>query len=96
MVKGLQENFALYKDNFPVWSQQSSGMAQFAVWTALAAEGIGANLQHYNPLVDSWVAKKTGAPETWKLMAQMPFGSIETPAGQKEFAPVETRVKVVA
>ena len=31
VVKGLQEQFALYADNFPVWSEQSSGMAQFAV-----------------------------------------------------------------
>ena len=28
VVKNLQEQFSLYKDNFPVWSQQSSGMLQ--------------------------------------------------------------------
>ncbi|CJI81704.1 nitroreductase family protein [Streptococcus pneumoniae] len=26
VVESLQANFALYKDNFPTWSQQSSGM----------------------------------------------------------------------
>ena len=52
VVKGLQEQFALYADNFPVWSEQASGMAQFAVWTALAEHKVGASLQHYNPLVD--------------------------------------------
>lgn len=31
VVKGLQEQFALYADNFPIWSEQASGIAQFAV-----------------------------------------------------------------
>ena len=57
VVEGLQANFALYKDNFPTWSQQSSGMLQFAIWTALEIEGFGATLQHYNPLIDEEVRK---------------------------------------
>jgi len=32
---------------FPVWSENSTGMLQFTVWTALALEGIGASLQHH-------------------------------------------------
>ena len=43
VVKGLQEQFALYADNFPIWSEQASGIAQFAVWTALSEENIGAS-----------------------------------------------------
>ena len=41
VVKNLQEQFSLYKDNFPVWSQQSSGMLQYVIWTSLAVEGLG-------------------------------------------------------
>lgn len=26
-------------------------MIQFAVWTALETEGLGASLQHYNPII---------------------------------------------
>ncbi|MCJ9713855.1 nitroreductase family protein, partial [Bordetella hinzii] len=48
VVRGLQEKFALYADNFPVWSEQASGMAQLSVWSALANAGVGASLQHYN------------------------------------------------
>ncbi|MFX3806058.1 nitroreductase, partial [Streptococcus suis] len=48
VVKSLQEQFALYADNFPVWSEHSSAIAQFAVWTALSEQNIGASLQHYN------------------------------------------------
>lgn len=57
IVKSLQEQFALYADNFPIWSQQTSGMHQLVVWTALEGEGLGATLQHYNPLIDDEVKK---------------------------------------
>ena len=36
VVKELQAQFPLYADNFPVWSEHSSAIAQFATWTALA------------------------------------------------------------
>ena len=94
VVKGLQEKFALYADNFPVWSEQASGMAQFAVWTALANADIGASLQHYNPLVDAEVAARWNIPASWKLRAQMPFGSNEKPFGEKAFMDDAQRFKV--
>lgn len=85
VVKGLQEQFALYAENFPIWSEQASGMAQFAVWTALAEAGIGASLQHYNPVVDEAVAKTWNIPASWTLRAQMPFGSNEAEFGEKSY-----------
>ncbi len=63
VVKNLQEQFALYADNFPVWSEQGSGIISVNVWTALAELGLGANLQHYNPLIDEAVAKEWNLPE---------------------------------
>lgn len=94
VVESLQEQFALYKDNFPVWSQQSNGMLQYVIWTALAQEELGASLQHYNPLIDDEVKKEWGIPQSWKLIAQMPFGKITAPAGDKEFQSLDERVKV--
>ncbi|MEF2965976.1 nitroreductase family protein [Paenibacillus sp. M1] len=94
VIKGLQEQFALYADNFPVWSEQASGMLQFVIWTALAAEGVGASLQHYNPLIDEQVAKEWNVPASWKLIAQLPFGGIAAEPGEKQFAPLESRLKV--
>ena len=94
VVKGLQEQFELYADNFPVWSEHSTGIAQFAVWSALASEGIGASLQHYNPIVDDEVKAKYGVPASWKLRAQLPFGSIESPAGEKTHIARDERFKI--
>ena len=36
VVKGLQEQFPLYADNFPIWSEQGHGIALYATWLALA------------------------------------------------------------
>lgn len=94
VIEQLQEQFALYKDNFPIWSQHSSGMHQFVIWTALSIEGLGASLQHYNPLIDEEVSKEWNIPSSWKLIAQMPFGKPVAGAGKKEFKPLDERVKV--
>lgn len=94
VIQGLQEQFALYKDNFPVWSEQSSGMLQFVVWTALANEGVGASLQHYNPLIDEKVQQEWNIPASWKLIAQMPFGKPVAEPGDKQFNPLDSRLKV--
>ncbi len=94
VVKGLQEKFALYADNFPIWSEQSSGMAQFAVWAALAASDIGASLQHYNPLADAEIAAAWNIPSSWKLRAQMPFGANSAAFGEKAFMDDSDRFKV--
>ena len=93
VVKSLQEQFALYADNFPVWSEHSSAIAQFAVWTALSEQNIGASLQHYNPIVDAEITEIFDIPANWKLRAQLVFGSIEAPAGEKTFMAEVDRFK---
>ena len=94
IVKGLQEQFPVYKDNFPVWAQQSNGMLQLVIWTALENEGLGASLQHYNPIIDDEVKKQWSIPEQWQLIAQMPFGLPTAEPDQKEFIPINDRTKV--
>lgn len=95
VVRSLQEKFALYADNFPVWSEQASGMAQLSVWTALSQADIGASLQHYNPLADAAAAAEWNIPASWKLRAQMPFGSHEGTFGEKGFMDDAERFRVI-
>ncbi len=94
VVEGLQKAFPSYADNFPVWSQQTSAMHQLSIWTMLEDLGFGVNLQHYNPLIDEAVAKEWNIPSTWKLIAEMPFGTPAGEPGEKEFKPLEERIKV--
>lgn len=95
VVEALMNRFPLYKDNFPIWSCQSNGMLQYLLWGLLAEAGMGASLQHYNPLIDRRVADAFGIPESWKLMAQMPFGIAGRPAGDKEQQPMDKRFRVI-
>lgn len=93
IVKGLQEQFELYAENFPIWSEQASGLTTANVWTALAQENIGANLQHYNPVIDEAVAAEWQIPASWKLRGQLVIGSIEETAGEKEYMENDERFK---
>jgi predicted oxidoreductase (fatty acid repression mutant protein) len=94
VIDGLMEKFPAYAQNFPIWSHHSSGMHQFVVWTALEKEGFGASLQHYNPLVDEEVKKTWSLPDSWQLIAQMPFGKPTASPGEKEIKPLDERVKI--
>ena len=94
IIKGLQERFPSYADTFPGSADQAGAMLQYALWTAFATQHIGANLQHYNPVIDQAVAEQWQIPASWTLRAQLVFGGIAAPAADKQFAPVEGRFKV--
>ncbi|MBQ3666503.1 MAG: nitroreductase family protein [Elusimicrobiaceae bacterium] len=95
VVESLQAQFPAYKDNFPRWAYQANAMTEFAVWSALAENGMGASLQHYNPLIDWEVHRQFHIPLDWKLIAQMPFGvALSEHAPDKTFLPIEQRVHV--
>jgi uncharacterized protein len=94
VVRELQERFPDYKDNFPGWSVQTSAMHQFAVWTMLEDAGLGASLQHYNPLIDEEVRSTWALPANWHLIAEMPFGMPAGEPGDKEFKELSERVRV--
>lgn len=94
-VKNLQEQFALYADNFPDWSEQSNGIATANTWVALEQAGLGANLQHYNPVIDEAVAQEWDIPTNWQLRSQLVFGSKEGEAGEKDFLADDERFRVI-
>lgn len=94
VVKKLQEAFPAYQDRFPTWSQHTSAMHQFAIWTMLEDLGLGATLQHYNPLIDEEVRSVWNLPQEWELIAQMPFGTPLADPGAKEFEDLSKRIKI--
>ncbi|KZP23791.1 hypothetical protein FIBSPDRAFT_857925 [Athelia psychrophila] len=81
-------------DGFAAFSQNSTGMLQFAVWTALKAEGLGASLQHHGmaPSVAAAITQQLGISADWKNTAIMPFGVPTAEPGEKTFLPIEERV----
>ncbi|KAJ5715184.1 uncharacterized protein N7483_012365 [Penicillium malachiteum] len=90
----IKEKFAIYADKFNPFALESNAMSQYLVWLALESEGFGANLQHYSPLIDEAIAKTWDLPSSWKLDAQLVFGTPTSEPGEKTFEPLENRFKV--
>ena len=95
VVNEYKKKYVLYADKFHDWVMQSNAMLQFAIWTAFANVGIGASLQHYNPVIDDMVRNMFDLPESWVLVAEMPFGGIAAAPEPKEKEDVGPRIKIV-
>lgn len=94
-LSALKKKFPLYKKNMAIWTQQANGMLQYMIWQAMSENDIGASLQHYNELIEKDVQKWLQLPKSWKMVAQMPFGSIEQEADNKDYLPIEIRLKIM-
>lgn len=94
-IEKMKKDMPKYSERFDQWAHHANGMLQSNVWVALRQEEIGATLQHYNPGIDAWVRKDYNLPESWELIAQMPFGGIIAEPEAKEKLPVEQRMKIV-
>lgn len=93
VVEGLQNQFPAYAENFLKWTEHASAMLQISIWNGFFELGLGANVQHYNPVIDSMVKEFLGLPESYVLIAQMPFGNILQRPEEKEREDISKRVK---
>ena len=94
MIKAMQDLYPEYKHNFPGWAMQANGMLQFATWTALEDLGLGANLQHYNPIIDQDIKQIFDLDDSWDLVAQLVFGEKLEEPEPLDKVPTGTRVKI--
>lgn len=79
VVTDLQKKLPRYAEHFPDFAQQNHGITMYAVWCTLAAAGVGANIQHYAQLFEKEAKAAFDVPDSWKMIAQMPFGQILKP-----------------
>lgn len=93
-VEETRRAYPMYVEHFHDWVMQSNGMLQFTIWTGLAAMDVGANLQHYNPVIDKMVRDMFDLPDVWTLVAQMPFGGIGKMPTPKPDEDMNIRVKI--
>ncbi|MED3661413.1 nitroreductase family protein [Ureibacillus terrenus] len=91
VIKEFQEKMPHLHDAFEEWGHQNQGMLQYVIWTGLEAVGYAASLQH----VEVAIKPEWNIPESWKLIAQMPFGKQAQPLQEKEIVPVEKKLIVV-
>ncbi|KPM38734.1 hypothetical protein AK830_g7827 [Neonectria ditissima] len=77
------------------FSEHNNAMQAFNLWTALALEGFGCNLQHINPVIDQRLVGQWDISPQWSLKAQLVFGTpTGLPAHEKTFVPIEDRLFV--
>ena len=94
VISKMKQDYPLYEEQFPVWASQANGMLQSNVWMLLEDAGLGASLQHYNPLIDERIRTLWNLSTHWKLVAQMPFGMPVAEPEPKTFVPIKERLKV--
>ena len=94
VIKNMQRTLPLYARQFTQWSEHSSAIVQILTWLGLGEAGLGASLQHYNPLIDDAVRKEWNLNPDWELIAQMPFGMPIAEAAEKTYVPLEERLLV--
>ncbi|MGO4937516.1 nitroreductase family protein [Fundicoccus sp. Sow4_H7] len=81
------------------YKQNNSANAQYATWLALAEMNLGGSLQHFNigyeQGFDSAVREMFDLPNSFEMIAQIPFGSIVQPAAEKEVIAGEEKVRLI-
>ncbi|SHH46788.1 hypothetical protein SAMN02745245_01383 [Anaerosphaera aminiphila DSM 21120] len=93
--KALEEaksGLGSYGSNLDLWSEHANGIVTIGLWTALGELGLGANLQHYNPVIDDEVKEKWNIPREWILKSQMVFGNILQEPKEKSKVDIDKRV----
>lgn len=93
-VNTVKDKFPLYKDAFDYYKHHASGMFQINLWNALREQGIGASIQHYNPVIDEIVREKYSYKDNQKLVVQMVFGGIIEEPEPKPKEDINKRIKV--
>lgn len=94
VVRAVQEKMPSYAAAMEDWMHHGQGMMQYVIWTGLEEMGLGASLQHYNPVVDDLVRENWNVPKNWVLRAQMPFGGKGEEAGPRDGQPAKERYMV--
>ena len=95
VAEEMVKKYADYAMAIENWLQQSNAILEYMIWQCLAENKIGASLQHYGNLAEAEFKKRFDLPTRWQWVAEMPFGAIGKSAEKKDFAPIETRLKVL-
>lgn len=81
-----------------VYKDQNSAMVHYAIWLRLKELNLGASLQHFNlgyeQGFDAETRKLFDLPDTYELVAELPFGSIKEPAQEKDHIDTHKEVQV--
>ena len=95
VISEFKRKFPLYEDRFETWAEHGNAMLQLNIWMRLEEAGLGASLQHYNPIIDNALREIWNWPRHWRMIAQMPFGTPVSEPAEKTFIPMKERLRVL-
>ena len=81
------------------YKQNNSANSQYATWLALAEMNLGGSLQHFNvgyeQGFDKAIREMFNLPDSYELIAQLPFGSIEQAADANDYMDTNVQVQLI-
>jgi len=86
-MKVMQKLYPLYASAFPLFAERSSAMAEVGLAVALTQKGIGTISRHYRVDVAAVLDENADIPSSWKMKAQIAFGTSVTPGTKPEELP---------
>ncbi|RVU54698.1 nitroreductase family protein [Anaerosphaera multitolerans] len=92
ILEEAKKGLGSYAPNLDTWSEHANGIVTIGLWIGLRELGLGANLQHYNPIIDEEVKDKWDIPKNWILKSQMVFGNILEHPEEKSKIDINSRV----
>lgn len=95
VIEQTKRDFATYAHEVDSWSWQNLGVVMINIWNSLAEVNVGANIQHYNPLIDDKVKATWSVPDNLQLVGQMIYGGIASRPGVKTRRGGDELVRIV-
>lgn len=93
-IEDIKKAYPGFANRQDFWGEQSFGIAAYTIWLTLADLGLGANMQHYDPLLDAAIEKEFKIPKGYVLEAEIVYGDIAINAEAKESKSQEELIKI--
>lgn len=93
-IEELKASFPTFAGRQDDWGEQNIGILVYALWLELANLGLGASIQHYDPLIDKGLEERFKTPASWKLETEIVFGKTLMEPMKKEYDELDSRLKI--
>ncbi len=91
----IEERMPTTADRQDIYKNQDSAILAYALWLALNNVELGVSLHHFNVGDDQFVRDLFNLPDSWEMLAQMPFGRVVNATPKKDRLPAENFLTIL-
>lgn len=91
----IEKRMPTTPDRQEIYKNQDSAILAYALWLGLNNINLGATLHHFNIGDDHLVRDLFDLPDSWEMIAQMPFGRVVKPTPKSERLPAHQFITVL-